>query len=59
MSLSRRHFLILLPAAAVAWDFVLAQTPEAAPNYNKSDHWWGMLIDIPKCICCGNCVRAC
>ena len=24
-----------------------------------SDHWWGMLIDIPKCIGCGNCVRAC
>ena len=24
-----------------------------------SDHWWSMLIDIPKCIGCGNCVRAC
>ena len=24
-----------------------------------SEHWWGMLIDIPKCIGCGNCVRAC
>ena len=23
------------------------------------EHWWGMLIDIPKCIGCGNCVRAC
>jgi Ni/Fe-hydrogenase subunit HybB-like protein len=21
--------------------------------------WWGMLIDLPKCIGCGNCVRAC
>ncbi len=24
-----------------------------------TEHWWGMLIDIPKCIGCGNCVRAC
>ena len=59
MNIDRRHFLILLPAAAVAWKSVLAGTPEASPNYNMSDHWWGMLIDIPKCIGCGNCVRAC
>ena len=52
-------FLFLLPAAAVAWKSVLAGTPEASPNYNMTDHWWGMLIDIPKCIGCGNCVRAC
>ena len=24
-----------------------------------TEHWWGMLIDIPNCIGCGNCVRAC
>ena len=59
MNINRRHFLILLPAAAVAWKSVLAGTPEASPNYKMSDHWWGMLIDIPKCIGCGNCVRAC
>jgi ferredoxin len=34
-------------------------TPEDSPNYQMSDHWWGMLINIPKCIGCGNCVRAC
>ena len=33
--------------------------PKQSPNYKMSDHWWGMLIDIPKCIGCGNCVRAC
>jgi tetrathionate reductase subunit B len=48
-----------LPAAAVAWKYVLAGTPEESPNYKMTDHWWGMLIDIPKCIGCGNCVRAC
>src|SRR5579885_3408282 len=59
MNLSRRHFLVLLPAAALAWDHVLAGAPEAAPGYNTADHWWGMLIDIEKCIGCGSCVRAC
>ena len=59
MNISRRHLLILLPAAAVAWKFVEAGTPEASPNYQMSEHWWGMLINIPKCIGCGNCVRAC
>jgi tetrathionate reductase subunit B len=56
---TRRHFLVLLPAAALAWEYVLAGTPEAAPNYRETDHWWGMLLDITKCIGCGNCVRAC
>ena len=59
MNISRRHILVLLPAAAVAWKFVHAGTPEDSPNYQMSEHWWGMLIDIPKCIGCGNCVRAC
>ena len=59
MNLTRRHFLILLPAAAVAWEHVLAGTPEAAPNYKMAEHWWGMLVNIEKCIGCGSCVRAC
>src|ERR1035438_10381511 len=59
MNISRRKMLILLPAAAVAWESVLAGTPEESPNYKMSDHWWSMLIDISKCIGCGNCVRAC
>ena len=24
-----------------------------------TEHWWGMLVDVTKCIGCGNCVRAC
>ena len=59
MNITRRHFLILLPAAAVAWDHVLAGGPESSPNYNMTQHWWGMLVDIEKCIGCGSCVRAC
>ncbi len=57
--ITRRHLLVLLPAAALAWKHVLAGTPESAPNYDKAKHWWGMLIDPSACIGCGNCVRAC
>jgi len=59
VSITRRQILILLPAAALSWKYLLAGAPELAPNYTQSEHWWGMLIDIPKCIGCGNCVRAC
>src|SRR5690349_19484134 len=66
MSTTRREFLIkateyvlLTGAAAVAWDYVKEGRAEAAPNYKASDHWWAMIIDIEKCIGCGNCVRAC
>ena len=59
MNITRRHFLILVPAAALAWEHVVAGTPESAPNYNMSEHWWGMLVDTEKCIGCGRCVRAC
>jgi len=59
MDITRRRLLILLPTAAVAWKYVQAGTPEASPNYKMTEHWWGMLIDIPRCIGCGSCVRAC
>ena len=59
MTITRRQLLILLPAAAIAWDSILAGTPEESPNYKMTAHWWGMLIDITKCIGCGTCVQAC
>jgi len=59
MNISRRHIMLLLPAAAIAWEHVLAGTPENSPNFRATDHWWGMLLDITKCIGCGSCVRAC
>ncbi|HXP87458.1 MAG TPA: 4Fe-4S dicluster domain-containing protein [Bryobacteraceae bacterium] len=58
-NLTRRHFISLTGAAAVAWEHVLSGAPEGSPNYKLTEHWWGMLIDITKCIGCGNCVRAC
>jgi len=38
MNITRRHFLVLLPAAALAWEHVLAGTPEQSSNYNTSEH---------------------
>src|SRR6186997_3319330 len=52
-------FLLLTSAAASAFEFILAGLASAAPGYATADHWWAMIIDIEKCIGCGNCVRAC
>ncbi len=66
MSVDRREFLVssgkfilLTAGAARAWEAVLAGAPETASNYKLTDHWWAMVIDVEKCIGCGNCVRAC
>jgi Fe-S-cluster-containing dehydrogenase component len=47
-------FLVLSGAARAALDG--AEMPD---KYKAAEHWWAMLIDISKCIGCGNCVRAC
>lgn len=66
MNPDRRKFLfdtgkllVLTASASAAWEAILAGKPESAPNYAMTDHWWGMVVDIEKCIGCGNCVRAC
>jgi tetrathionate reductase subunit B len=66
MNPDRRDFLlrtgkllVLSASAAGAWEAILQGRPETAPTYDTAEHWWGMGIDIEKCIGCGNCVRAC
>jgi len=66
MSMNRREllaqsgkFILLTGAAAAAWDYIVEGRAEAAPTYKTTDHWWAMVIDIDKCIGCGNCVNAC
>ena len=66
METTRRDFLmigsrllVMTAATASALEHVLAGAPEEATGYRMAEHWWAMLIDIDKCIGCGNCAHAC
>jgi len=52
-------FLVLSGAARTALQVMDGEPAPDAAKYQAADHWWGMTIDITKCIGCGNCVRAC
>ena len=71
MKRSRREILngagkfILLTGAAAAGleslsgEAAAAGTTPANDSYKMAEHWWGMTMEVDKCIGCGNCVRAC
>ena len=54
--LSTGKLLVLSASASVAWEAIVAGRPETAPNYTMTDHWWGMVIDIERCIYCRYCI---
>ena len=65
METSRREFLtqasklLILTVTAARAVEKTGTPPGPDDTYHMAEHWWGMIIDIDKCIGCGNCVRAC
>lgn len=66
MSMSRRELLrssarllVLTPAAAAYLERRSGVVSASSSKYEMAQHYWAMIIDIDKCIGCGNCVRAC
>jgi len=66
MELNRREllgeatkFILLSGAASIALQSMRGEPVPDVDKYKTAEHWWGMIIDISKCIGCGNCVKAC
>jgi Fe-S-cluster-containing dehydrogenase component len=49
----------LVPGNALAKQLKKAPVWILAGGHNPNDHYWGMGIDINKCIGCGRCAEAC
>jgi Fe-S-cluster-containing dehydrogenase component len=64
MDTSRRDFfiiggkLLMLASVGATFEQVIGAEPPS-DAYKAAEHWWGMIIEIDKCIGCGNCARAC
>jgi tetrathionate reductase subunit B len=54
-----RKLLLLTPAAAAFLDRPAGAGTTPGGKYEMAKHYWAMVIDIEKCIGCGNCVRGC
>ena len=65
MNSDRRDFvltagkLLVLTAPAAAYLEAMETGKAEEPAYKTAEHYWGMIVDVDKCIGCGNCVRAC
>lgn len=67
--MKRRKFIknMFLSIAAISAPIVLTAQEQLkkvqswilGENYNPFEHYWGMAIDINKCIGCGRCAEAC
>lgn len=68
-NIKRRTFIknVLLTLAAISSPVILSAQDQVkrlkkwilGTNYNPFEHYWGMGIDINKCIGCGRCADAC
>jgi tetrathionate reductase subunit B len=63
LSPSRREFLhtvsLAAPLLLLSLRAAFVEAWAAEPAYNPREHYYGMGVDVAKCIGCGRCVEAC
>jgi hypothetical protein len=48
MNISRRQMLDSVAGSGGCLEVGAGRNSRVSPNYTMSEHWWGMLIDIPS-----------